>query len=269
MVTRRDRTTADRTRLDTICDGPSVADDLAVQWMVRTGSTTMGAHAANLDSYADNPASQHLPAAGSTPVPPRWKPAPDQAGLVESPTPKGAARIIHGKQQCSDQHEQVLAALRRALDDLKAATLEWVDWFDHRGLRGEIGTVPPAEHETAPTVRSSQPNQPKPVTSLRKRGGGSHTFWQGKRGGDGRAGGVTTALLPTWVAQVPRFEGGIMGLLNRVMGMVRGGGTTTGTTGTGRGTSAQGRRSRRSDPAGMAGDVVGREVRRRFGRRRP
>lgn len=35
----------------------------------------------------------------------------------------------------------------RGLDDLELATLEWVDWFNHRRLLGPIGYVPPAEYE--------------------------------------------------------------------------------------------------------------------------
>jgi putative transposase len=37
---------------------------------------------------------------------------------------------------------------RRGLEDLELATLEWVDWFNHRRLFGELGHVPPAEFET-------------------------------------------------------------------------------------------------------------------------
>jgi putative transposase len=36
----------------------------------------------------------------------------------------------------------------RGLDDVEFATLEYLDWFNHRRLHGEIGMVPPAEHET-------------------------------------------------------------------------------------------------------------------------
>jgi putative transposase len=35
----------------------------------------------------------------------------------------------------------------RGLDDLELATMEWVDWFNHRRLHGEIGMIPPAELE--------------------------------------------------------------------------------------------------------------------------
>jgi putative transposase len=35
----------------------------------------------------------------------------------------------------------------RGQDDLEIATLEWVDWYNHRRLHGEIGMIPPAELE--------------------------------------------------------------------------------------------------------------------------
>jgi len=34
-------------------------------------------------------------------------------------------------------------------EDLELATLEWVDWFNHRRLYGALGYVPPAEYEAA------------------------------------------------------------------------------------------------------------------------
>jgi transposase InsO family protein len=37
----------------------------------------------------------------------------------------------------------------KALDDVEFATLEWVDWFNHRRLLEPIGYVPPAEFEAA------------------------------------------------------------------------------------------------------------------------
>jgi putative transposase len=36
----------------------------------------------------------------------------------------------------------------RGLDDVEYETLEYIDWFNHRRLHGEIGMVPPAELET-------------------------------------------------------------------------------------------------------------------------
>ena len=35
----------------------------------------------------------------------------------------------------------------KGLDDLELATLEWIDWFNHRRLFGELGRIPPAEYE--------------------------------------------------------------------------------------------------------------------------
>ncbi|MBA2465047.1 MAG: IS3 family transposase, partial [Nocardioidaceae bacterium] len=35
----------------------------------------------------------------------------------------------------------------RGLDDVEYATLEYVDWFNHRRLHGELGMVPPVEFE--------------------------------------------------------------------------------------------------------------------------
>ena len=37
----------------------------------------------------------------------------------------------------------------RGLEDLELATLEWVDWFNHRRLSCAIGYVPPAEYEAS------------------------------------------------------------------------------------------------------------------------
>lgn len=37
----------------------------------------------------------------------------------------------------------------RRFEDVEMATLEWVDWFNHRRLLGPIGNVPPAEAEAA------------------------------------------------------------------------------------------------------------------------
>lgn len=45
----------------------------------------------------------------------------------------------------------------RGLDDVEFATLEWVDWFNHRQLLQPIGNVPPAELETSYHESTSQP----------------------------------------------------------------------------------------------------------------
>ena len=36
----------------------------------------------------------------------------------------------------------------RSFDAVEYATLEWVDWFNHRRLLESIGNIPPAEAET-------------------------------------------------------------------------------------------------------------------------
>jgi len=35
----------------------------------------------------------------------------------------------------------------RKLEEVEFATLEWVDWFNHRRLLGPIGNIPPVELE--------------------------------------------------------------------------------------------------------------------------
>ena len=37
----------------------------------------------------------------------------------------------------------------KSIDPVEYATLEWVDWFNHRRLPGPIGKLPPAEFEQA------------------------------------------------------------------------------------------------------------------------
>jgi putative transposase len=50
----------------------------------------------------------------------------------------------------------------RGLDDLELATLEWVDWFNHRRLFHDLGRIPPAEHESNYYRRKE--SQPRVVT---------------------------------------------------------------------------------------------------------
>ncbi|MGY1838101.1 MULTISPECIES: hypothetical protein [unclassified Modestobacter] len=52
------------------------------------------------------------------------------------------------------------------MDDLETATAEYIDWFNHRRMHGEIRLVPPAEREdnfhrhktAATTVAASVPS---------------------------------------------------------------------------------------------------------------
>jgi putative transposase len=50
----------------------------------------------------------------------------------------------------------------RGLDDVEFATLEYIDWFNHRRLHGEITMMPPVEFEQA-HYRQTTPAT-KPVT---------------------------------------------------------------------------------------------------------
>jgi putative transposase len=36
----------------------------------------------------------------------------------------------------------------KGIDDLEIATAEYVDWYNHRRLHGELGLIPPVEYET-------------------------------------------------------------------------------------------------------------------------
>ncbi|MGW2563023.1 hypothetical protein ACWCXB_27980 [Streptomyces sp. NPDC001514] len=48
------------------------------------------------------------------------------------------------------------------------ATAEWVDWYNHRRLHGEIGHVPPVEYEAIYTSRTQNPSsQPQPRVSIK------------------------------------------------------------------------------------------------------
>jgi putative transposase len=45
----------------------------------------------------------------------------------------------------------------RGLDDVEYATLEYVDWFNHRRLHGELGMLPPAEFEALQAGQATPP----------------------------------------------------------------------------------------------------------------
>ena len=58
----------------------------------------------------------------------------------------------------------------RSLEAMEFATLEWVDWFNHRRLFEPIGDLPPAETKRA-TIRRSQ--RPESHNSLSEMSGDS------------------------------------------------------------------------------------------------
>jgi len=51
----------------------------------------------------------------------------------------------------------------RTRRQLEIAIVEWIDWYNHRRLHGEIGDIPPDEHETLwyrqqdPALRGRKP----------------------------------------------------------------------------------------------------------------
>jgi hypothetical protein len=75
----------------------------------------------------------------------------------------------------------------KGIDDLEVAVAEYVDWFNHRRLHGELGLIPPLEYEAnhsrhnlAPTiVGASVPSlhgTRRGTVALPQRGGHSAGF---------------------------------------------------------------------------------------------
>ena len=50
------------------------------------------------------------------------------------------------------------------IDDLEIATAEYIDWWNHRRLHGEIGTIPPAELEDSHYSSNTEPAMAGTVT---------------------------------------------------------------------------------------------------------
>ena len=51
----------------------------------------------------------------------------------------------------------------RDIDDLEIAVAEYIDWFNHRRIHGEIGYVPPAEYEAQ---HAAVEPSPEPVDDI-------------------------------------------------------------------------------------------------------
>jgi putative transposase len=49
----------------------------------------------------------------------------------------------------------------RGIDDLEIAAAEYIDWYNHRRLHGELGMIPPAEFEALHSAHT-HPEQPAP-----------------------------------------------------------------------------------------------------------
>ncbi|WP_405680233.1 integrase core domain-containing protein [Streptomyces sp. NBC_01238] len=45
----------------------------------------------------------------------------------------------------------------KTLSQVELATAEWIDWYCHRRLHGQIGHVPPVEYETNHYMESPKP----------------------------------------------------------------------------------------------------------------
>jgi len=74
----------------------------------------------------------------------------DEAGIAASVGSKGdsydnaMAESLNGlyKTELIERHGPW-----RGLGDIEHATLDWVDWYNHRRLHGELGLIPPVEYE--------------------------------------------------------------------------------------------------------------------------
>ncbi|MGW3738237.1 integrase core domain-containing protein [Streptomyces sp. NPDC005148] len=45
----------------------------------------------------------------------------------------------------------------KTLSQVELATAEWIDWYCHRRLHGEIGHIPPGEYETNYYLATTKP----------------------------------------------------------------------------------------------------------------
>ncbi|WP_406259446.1 integrase core domain-containing protein [Actinacidiphila glaucinigra] len=45
----------------------------------------------------------------------------------------------------------------KTLSHVELATAEWIDWYNHRRLHGEIGHVPPVDYETNHYLEAAKP----------------------------------------------------------------------------------------------------------------
>jgi putative transposase len=86
-----------------------------------------------------------------------------QAGVVNSVGSRGDSYDNALAESFNGLYKTELIRRRgpwRGLDDVEFATLEWIDWFNHRRLHGEIGMIPPAELETAYYRQETKEPQP-------------------------------------------------------------------------------------------------------------
>jgi putative transposase len=79
--------------------------------------------------------SERLSAAGIEP----------SVGSVGDSYDNAMAETINGLYKTELIHQQ---GPWKGLDDVEYATLEWIDWFNHRRILEPLGDIPPAEYET-------------------------------------------------------------------------------------------------------------------------
>ena len=65
-------------------------------------------------------------------------------GSVGDSYDNALAETINGLYKAEVIHRR---GLSRSVEAVEFATLEWVDWFNHRRLMGPLGNIPPAEAE--------------------------------------------------------------------------------------------------------------------------
>ena len=74
----------------------------------------------------------------------------DAAGAVRSVGSRGDSYDNAAAESLIGLYKTELIRRRgpwRGLDDVELATLEYVDWFNHRRLHGACGDIPPVEYE--------------------------------------------------------------------------------------------------------------------------
>ena len=63
----------------------------------------------------------------------------------------------------------------RSFEAVEFATLEWVDWFNHRRLLEPIGNVPPAKPKRAITIGGRCPEPRDPSQNASEKPGAVHS----------------------------------------------------------------------------------------------
>jgi putative transposase len=119
----------------------SLRSDLALDALEMALWQRRGMHLAGLVHHSDHGV-QYLSI--------RYTERLDQAGLERSVGSRGDSYDNALAESTIGLYKTELIHRRgpwRTIDDVEIATLEYVDWFNHRRLHGEIGMIPPAELE--------------------------------------------------------------------------------------------------------------------------